>query len=335
MFRKLLYPLLAAEAVFCIIFCLCNFSSADILVTASSFPFEQIGSLLRALSLTGDPGSGLAPGNGLALAIYVGLCLLPSLFLLDLVRRSAFKPEDSLLGLLSLILFPVLYLMINPSSLEKLFSAQMTVVQDSETLFPIYKAILGGTVWSVVIGYLILRTLRLFYRSGQAKLWGYLEKLLALLAGLFVLAAFGSCFGELLSSISSLRAGNTDGGGLSADYIFLVLRFIVDVLPWLASIVTVHFLFELISQHKREPYSKETVLAAGRLSRFCVFSLAAVILSNLSYHLLQLLCARILRNISGIISIPVVSICFVLTVLLFTRLLAENHQLKSDNELFI
>ena len=325
MFRKLLYPLLAAEAVFCIIFCLCNFSSANILVTASSFPFEQIGSLLRALSLTGDPGSGLAPGNGLALAIYVGLCLLPSLFLLDLVRRSAFKPEDSLLGLLSLILFPVLYLMINPSSLEKLFSAQMAI----------YKAILGGTVWSVVIGYLILRTLRLFYRSGQAKLWGYLEKLLALLAGLFVLAAFGSCFGELLSSISSLRAGNTDGGGLSADYIFLVLRFIVDVLPWLANIVTVHFLFELISQHKREPYSKETVLAADRLSRFCVFSLAAVILSNLSYHLLQLLCAHILRNISGTISIPVVSICFVLAVLLFTRLLAENHQLKSDNELFI
>lgn len=74
-----------------------------------SFPFKQIGMGLRALSLSGGVG------NGAALAIYFILCLAPAALLLLIRRKRRLMGEDALPALLSVLLFPVLYLMINPA----------------------------------------------------------------------------------------------------------------------------------------------------------------------------------------------------------------------------
>ena len=64
-------------------------------------------------------------------------------------------------------------------------------------------------------------------------------------------------------------------------------------------------------------------------------SLAASVLAGMAYNVLQLAFASMLRNVNTNISLPVVSACFVLAMLIFARMIADSSRLKADNDLFI
>jgi hypothetical protein len=322
--RKLLYILLALEAVFCIVLSLAKMSPGEAFSSVMAFPFEQIGMGLRLLSLTGSPG------NSLALALYAAFCFLPVLFLIIARNKRTLYKEDTLLGLLSAALFVSLYLMINAAYIGKLFGGI------GETGYSIGKAVLGGTLWSILFGYLILRFLRVSFQSGIEKLQVYASALLYALTFLFVWVVCGVCFGEMLNSFSALKAGNTGNEtGLGATYLFLVLRFIVDALPYILNAVTTLIALDLLAAMSTDRYSEQTETLALKLSHWCGKALAAVVVSAVSLNLLQLIFARSLRVIDNDLSIPIVSVLFVLAVLLFTRLVTENRRLKSDNDMFI
>lgn len=322
--RRLLYILLALEAALFIAFSLAKISPGGAFSAAMAFPFEQIGMGLRLLSLTGKLG------NSLALSLYAVFCFLPLLFLLMARSKRKLHIEDALLALLSAALFVSLYLMINPAYIGNMFGGI------GETGLTIGKAVLGGTLWSILFGYLILRVLRLSFESGTEKLQGYVSAGLFILIFLFVWAVFGVCFGEMLNSFSTLQAGNTGNeSGLGTTYVFLVLRFIVDALPYVLDAITVFLALDLLAAMRADRYSEQTEALALRLSRWCIKALAAVVASAVSLNLLQLIFARSLRIIDSELSIPVVSVLFVLAVLLFARLVSENRRLKGDNDLFI
>lgn len=73
-----------------------------------TFPFEQIGWGLRKLSLSG------AAGNVFAIIIYILICLIPCLILWRLKKTERFLKTDFFLPFLSVLLFAVIYYMINP-----------------------------------------------------------------------------------------------------------------------------------------------------------------------------------------------------------------------------
>lgn len=322
--RKLLYILLALEASLCIAFSLVKISPGGFFSTAMAFPFEQVGIGLRLLTLTGKLG------NSLALTLYAAFCFLPLLFLLMVKNKRKLHKEDALLGLLSAALFISLYLMINPAYIGNMFGGI------GETGLTIGKAVLGGTLWSILFGYLILRVLRLSFENGIDKLQVYVSALLYVLPFLFIWAVCGVCFGEMLSSFSTLQAGNTGNeSGLGATYVFLVLRFIVDALPFILNTVTTFLALDLLAAMRTDRYSELTETLALNLSRWCCKALTAVVVSAVSLNLLQLIFARTLRIIDSELSIPIVSVLFVLAVLLFARLVSENRILKGDNDLFI
>lgn len=322
--RKLLYVLLALEAVMFVAFSLAKISPGGAFSAAMAFPYEQIGMGLRLLSMTG------LLGNCLALALYAAICFLPVAFLLMARNRRELHIDDALLWLLSAALFVSLYLMINPAYIGNMFGG----IGDAG--LTIGKVVLGGTLWSILCGYLILRLLRLSFESGTEKLQGYVGAWLCILSFLFVWAVFGVCFGEMLNSFSTLHAGNTGSeGGLGTTYVFLVLRFFVDALPYILDAVTVFLALDLLAAMRTDRYSEQTESLALRLSRWCGKALAAVVVSAVSLNLLQLIFARSLRVIDSELSIPVISVLFVLAVLLFARLVSENRRLKGDNDLFI
>jgi len=200
----------------------------------------------------------------------------------------------------------------------------------------VWKAILGSMVYSVLCGYLVLRILRLFSDFGSEKLVGYMSVMLYLLAVLFVYLIFGACFHGLLNSISALQAGNLGNEQLlGASYLFLVMQYIVDALPYAFHVLVVFAALRLLDERKADRYSAETVVAAGQLSRLCETALVAMVLANVGFNLLQLVFAKSLRVINSSLQIPVFSITFVLAALLLARLIAENKQLKDDNDTFI
>jgi hypothetical protein len=122
---------------------------------------------------------------------------------------------------------------------------------------------------------------------------------------------------------------------LGATYVFLGLQFAVDALPYLLDVLVVLAAVRLLEELSSDRYSPQSVKAAGELSRLCGKALAATVLSGIAFNLLQLLFAKELMVINTTLQIPVFSIAFVLGVLLVTRFIAENKQLKDTNDLFI
>jgi hypothetical protein len=219
--------------------------------------------------------------------------------------------------------------MINPLYLGNLFAGA------GEAGPAAGKAVLGGTLWSILCGYLVLRVLRISFESGTEKLQGYVGALLCALCFLFVWAICG-VFGEMLDSFSVLREGNKGSeSGLGATYIFLVLRYLTKVLPYVLDIFTVFLALDLLAAMRSDRYSEQTEALALRLSRWCGKALAATAVSGVSLNLLQLLFARALRSVDSNVSIPLASVLFVLAVLFFARLISENRRLKGDIDLFI
>ncbi len=321
--RKLLYILLAFEAIFCIAFSLAKLSLGGVFSTVITFPFEQIALGLQLLSMSGRIG------NAFSLVLYAAICALPAFFLYRAGSKRKLQAEDALLGLLSAALFVSLYLMINPGYIGNLWNSGGSGAT-------IGKVILGGTLWSIVFGYLVLRVLRLSFESGTDKLEKYVGVLLCTLNFFFVWIVFVICFGDLLGSFSSVKEGNTGSeSGLGATYFFLVLRFMVDALPYILDAVTVFLALDLLASMRVDRYSEQTEILAIRLSRWCGKALSTVVISGIVLNLLQLVFAGMLRNIDSSFVVPVSSVLFVLAILFFARLISENRKLKSDNDLFI
>ncbi len=322
--KKRLMGLLAVEVVVCLIFAAVRLINGDGIRFGAvmAFPFEQIGLWLRFLSLSGDMG------NIIAIIIYVSISLMPLILVLvtKKIRMGSLHWEDSLVGLLSILLFAVLYLMINPGLIVTPLGGGIEVA----------KAILGGTVYSVICAYVVLKVLRRFFDSGTELLQKYLAILLGLLSVVFVFAIFGIGLDGLIGAFETLRAGNVGNENLlGLSYIFLCLRFIVDSIPFGINILVVFSGIDLVSAISADRYSEETVSSAKKLSVVCKLSLMATVLSNASFNILQIMFARNLNVVNGSVEIPIISIVFVLAVLLLSRFAAENKALKDDNDSFI
>lgn len=310
---------LCAETVAVILLYLAWQSLPRAFSAVAAFPFEQLALGLRALSALGRAG------DAAAWVIYFAVCLLPVGLLVLMRRRRALRAEDALLAVLSAVLFAVLYRMINPGLLGGLAGM--------EAGRRVMMSVLGGTVYSVLIGYLLLRLLRRMAQEDTRRLYRAMAVLLYLLGAVFVFAAFGVCFGELLSSIDSLRAGNTEPPVLS--FVFLVLQYVADALPYVLDTAVVLAGLRLLRELEQARYSEAAVQAAERLARLCRRALAASLLCRMGLNVLQLACLPRLRDVSIQLQLPLTSAAFVLMVLLLARSIRENKQLKDDNDLFV
>ena len=288
-----------------------------------AFPYAQLGQGLRWLSLSGGVG------NGVAIALYGLICLLPLVGLAVLWRTGRkLRPGDGLLAVLSALLFWVLYLMINPGLLaDWLNPAAQGAVG---------RALLGGACDSALIGWLVLRALGLFLEADRPRLQRCLSWILALLALLFVAAAFAGGAGGFLQGVDRLRQSNQGNEHLlGASYGFLALRWGVYGLPYVLDVLVVLKARQLLGQLRRDRYSQASVAAAAGLARLCVWSLGIALVSNLGLQLLQLLLARWLYTLDALVQFPLLSMAFVLGVLLLAQYIRENKQLKDDNDLFV
>ena len=320
--QKIFVGLLIIEALACMLFCILQTSFLPFYSAAMAFPFEQIGIGLRLLSLSSQLG------NAIAIAIYFSVCLLPIAAIIILQKKRKLFSEDVLLGVLSVVLFAVLYIMINPGLINMWMGRGTTQAVE--------KAVLGGMVYSVLSGYFVLRALRLFSNGNTEKLVRYMSIMLHLLTTFFVYSISGACFSGLLNSIATLQEANVGNEHLLvASYLFLVMQYLLNALPYILNVFVVFASLRLLDEMRLNRYSAETVIAIQKTSSLCITALVTTVLANISFNLLQLIFSKSLLVIKSSIQIPVFSITFVLAALLLTRFVAENTQLKNDNDMFI
>lgn len=312
--HKSLYILLAAETAALTVLLILTSIFPTLFSSLFAFPFEQIGDALRALSLSGWFG------NGLALMLWGALSLAPLAAGLRHVSEAERRPENIALVFLSASLLYVLWGMADPSAFWLLMP------QVSQLGLGFVKALMGGLVWSMLVLWFILRLLRLFKAGDMPRLMAYLERMLwalcALFAGVIVLA----CGGELSAALK-----NAGGAG---DRVMQCLGFAVSALPYGLDIAVIVLGMDLI-QAVKEGDREAAEMAAEKLSGFCCLSLALCAGSAALFNVLQILFASQLTDVSVNVTIPVTSLAFVLAVLLVSRLIAENRRLQDDNDLFI
>lgn len=309
--------LLIAAAVFSAVFAL--FADAgNILLSALQFPFGQIGTFLRFLSLSG------VIGNLAAWLIYILLCAVPTVCCLLLARRKQAVKADGLLLLLTPILAVVLYKAINPYG--SFLAATSTGLQMVNGQY-------GAVVYITLIGWLILRTVGAFSSAEEGALYKALGIFLQLLGILFVMSAFGGCFGDALQSMEALRAANQNSGSLYLTNLFIVLRCLTDALPYLLNTVTVFIALELLSAFAEN--SEDTPRYAERLAHWCGTTLTCTVIAGICFHVAQMLFLSSLRHLDASIRFPVGSVAFLLICFIASRIIAENKALRDDNDLFI
>ena len=319
--RKLYYSIISVVAIVCIVgvIIMAVYGSVFSLVGIAAFPLDSIGHGLRLLSLSG------AAGNAVAVVIYIVLSLFPFAYYMLRRYRQKTHGEDFLLLLISASLFCVLYCMINPGVITKLLG--------SNVMIPMGKALLGGLWWSVLAAYAVLRILRLCFVADHTHLQQYFTVFLCLCAVVCAVNAFGFMLHDLYVRIAALLDANRGAEeGLLLTCIFLVLRYLSSILPYLLDIVVLESAVGLLILQRTEPDSAETVQAASRLAARCGKTLVITVLSTVCINLLQLLFADGLRDIHGAVSVPLVSIGIVMAVLLYARFVAENRQLRADND---
>lgn len=279
-----------------------------------AFPFEQIGAGLRALALTGNFG------NGFALALCIALSFLPILSVLRHRGEKDYLSENIVLCCMSIAVFITLFSMANPS---KLLSAYPYFTGEA---LPVVKRLMGCTVWSVIILWIILRLVRLFRGGDTKKLLCYLRVALHALCILFVAVIAISCGSTLLDGLSATQK--------SIDNVMAITRFIASSLPYIFVIGITLSLLTLLDAYI-EKNEEDTVRHADLLSKRCCLALGVTAASATILNVLQLLLSRFLSNVSVNVEIPVVSLTFILLILILSRLIVENWKLQSDNDLFI
>lgn len=318
--RKLFFYVLTIEAVFCMSFYFLQAYFSNIFSAIVAFPFEQIGWILRKMSLSGTVA------NVAAIIIYIIISLIPCGIWLLLRKKGKSVGEDKLLPIISILLFAVIYYMINPGLL-------------SVSFYGGEKILLGGTFYSVLFGYLVLRILKKFVSADAIQLKKWLRMLAYIVAMLFVYMVFGNRFGVLIDSIKNVNWANSGFSGMSSGleitYIFLTLQFVVDAIPYILDIFIILTAIKVLDELLLDPYSDVAVSASEKLGNLCVKSLEITAISAIVFHLLQLIFSGSIRQINVVVSIPVFSMAFVLAVLLTVRYVRENQRLKRENDLFI
>lgn len=276
--------------------------------TVLTFPFEQIAAGLTALTRIGPVGAGLA------LALWLGVSLLPAI---PAVSKTSGRTagERAVLLLLSAVMLLAIYGMASP---RNFLIPQIPILSAA-------RSALGVSAWSVIALYAVVRLVGLFRAGDKKKLMSYVIVMLQFFAMLCAAYIVLACLDEMITSFANAKN--------SVDTLFSVLRFAVDALAYVLDIVVAISAAELLKA--LDSASNNIAGLTEKLTKQCCTALTVPMALTVAFNILQDLFMSTFLSVNISANIPVVGIVFTLLVLLAARLLAENKRLQDDNDLFI
>lgn len=275
-------------------------------------PFSAIGAGLRTMSLSGTGG------NLGAIVLYALVCLSP---LLLLWKRKP-QREDLLLLCCSAMLFYVMYQMVNPHRIGIPANPELG------------KMILGGSVYSVLITWGVLKLLK--RSTGEFPIYRTLRVFLTVCAAACFVAAFGVGTVELRGDLLRIRQANTMPGlNLMPTYLVCAGLFCVTALEYTLDGLVLLRGIRLLEALEADPYSEDCVTAANAISKLCAAALRWITLSNMAMNVVQAVMINSLHNVDVSIRIPIGSMAIVFAAMGLTKLLVRGKEIKDDNDLFV
>ena len=311
--RKKLVLLMIASALLIGALTLLSNLRPNILSSLLAFPLEPIVPVLKRIAKAGPAG------NGLAVAGIAALVLIPAVIALCMRGNEKIPEAVSLLALACMILVAV-YGTWNPAVFQN------RIVKVPAEDFNYLPMIFSLASWALFILFIVLRLIRLFRAGHREQLLRYLRLLLHILCAV-IAAGIAS---TLISGVMTLVKGlpTTEDAALHAAKVIASL-----VISLLEIIVCFRMLdmLDIAATDEQEGLPE----AASRLSRVCCTALSGIALSAALLHIFQIILLPSLTDVKSVLDIPLLQIVFVLVILLLSRLLIENKQLKDDNSMFI
>lgn len=334
--RKTLLLVLTIEAVICFAAAIWGSSNASSAFgTVMSFPFVQIGNLLRLLSLSGSLG------NIIAIVHFVAIGAIPIAYLLKRILTKKAKAEDTLLIVMSALLFLSLYWNINPVYFSSLWAIGGPSAEFGA-------AILGSVTYSVLAGYIIFKAMRNLNYSGTGETLKYLKIFFAVTAVILVYSIFGDGISSLTARMAAIASTNTNTDPMLAFFpselvnwplvftqSFVVFLFILNQIPSLINIAIVFWAIRLSEELMADRYGENVMTAANSLVSICKKSVVAIMLCTITGNLLQLIFSKWLLSSNFVTIIPLFQLALVLSMFLLAKYFAESKKIKTDNEQFI
>lgn len=239
-----------------------------------------------------------------AIVLYVLVCLIPALALLLLSRRRKPYREDWLLLLMSAALFIFIGRALNSH-------------------WDIYSTFAQMGLLSVLVAWLVLRLLRYFNASDDARLVKLARIAVVLLGLLFGFVAGWTLIGMAAGLLSgfqfSLLADGLSGAATAVILIFgclLALRLINTLGP-------------------NGRITDETVAEAEGFYRYSAKALASIVLISMGADLAKLLLIKLSNDNNVNVNLPILPLIFCLAALIVSRFIAAHKQLRDDNDLFV
>ena len=322
MMKRLFNILLVVEAVVLILLSIFGGSLVDYLGVIFSFPFMQIGDVLREMSWSGTAG------NVAAWCIYCGFCLIPVAVLVVKLVRRRFKPEDGLLLVISAVLFAVTYFLVNITS----YTNQMVFSMTLDMSIPI----LGAVAYSVIVGYVVIKITRKVYSAEGGKLKHYLNVILFIVNMALVYNIFGEGLSGIMKELQPVELiYGWDVGAYRITQVMAVVEYVADVIVNLMTIVIIIMAQSLVSELDINKLSEKVIGKAKRISKFCVITIVAYVMLYIIFNVLQLIFMQKLYTINGTVSIPLVLIMAMMLFMIVARYIVDTKKIKDENDMFI
>lgn len=308
------------------------------MTTIFSFPFEQIGYGLRALSLSGNIG------NMIAIGLYVIICCSPIIYYFILKKKGHSTGKEGLLPVISLCLFCGIYLYINPGLMNQIdglshFSAD-------------YLFIIGATIWSVIILYGLLCILHGIEKKDSVDLLSVMRYLVLAIIVLTLLDILVNGILSLISNISAVAESNSeelfskviDGAtgqfigydfNLNRTYIWLTIKYILNCIP---SIMLLRVLFisrNIIKTLQKDSFDETAIKKLHKLAISCKNVVIAIGVLTVIQNFMQLVFVQHLHSANYQVVVPIYTLLIVFIIMLLARKFSETRDLKLDNDSFI
>lgn len=323
-----------------------------------TFPWEQVGLLLRRLSLSGGIG------NAAAWILFLAIGALPLLAAAVLLRRRRACGADFLLAALSAALFIGLWFFVNPSYIDRYLSPMPAG--------GIAKFALASVIDSLLLTWFLLRFLlrmeeghrnQAHSREGQhsaekvhpmegahsmeeahsgenighGKPLSGLRILLGLYALVLAIGLIVQGGAEFRAALTALKESNSGSAPflLEISTLFLALQAVMGLLPSAAKIALLLMMSVFLHHYAADPFGPAACRAMERLRIASGRLLAVVLVANVGFNVLQLVFSRFLLSVNHQILFPLSEIIVILGIRTLSTLYLESKRLKEDNDMFI
>lgn len=322
--KKLFFVLLAEAVILIAFYCLCR-AYPKLPGNVMAFPIAQLRLLFCFLLSKG------VFGQGLAVAVWITVSLLPSVFILFYRRKKEVIPECvTLLFLSGALLFILRYMPCMDPTVED------TAFRWGDRLFSLNTEMFFGamTIWGIVFLFLVFLIVRKIRNGNKEKLRRYLGILLAVCSVIYT----GLFFTTFLGKTGALQ----NFSEITAEARVTAILSLIHPLPYLlvvAVFLSVIGFLKLSPETEEDELSRSTKRIEGLCRISLAFTAAETALSNLTLYIMVFL--RRYYTASHPVDaefhfrLPVDSLVFAVTILLILHLVKENRKLQDDNNLFI